>query len=85
MTTLAGLLSLFTVTEVGAQQRWAFELRSGVDLSTQDAGNEDLGTGFGFEGTFHYRFVPALAVYAGWGWRVFSPDEATPSKNRDSA
>lgn len=81
--TLVGLAVLLTAAEVHAQQRWAFELRSGVDLSTQDVGNADLGTGFGFEGIFHYRFMPHLAAYAGWDWRVFTPDDAFAGPDAD--
>ena len=81
--TIAALSTLLAVMEADAQQRWAFELRTGADLSTQDVGTADLGTGFGFEGTFHYRFMPHLAAYAGWDWRVFSPDDAFAGPDSD--
>lgn len=57
-----------------AQQRFAFELRGGAALPTQDIGSDDLETGFGFEGTLRYRFLPHFGVYAGWDWMHFNPE-----------
>lgn len=57
-----------------AQERWAFELRGGAALPTQDIGSDELGTGFGFEGTLRYRFLPHLGVYGGWDWMHFGPE-----------
>lgn len=55
-----------------SQDRWEFEVRGGAAFPTVDAGSRPLDTGFGFEGIFHYRFLPHLAAYAGWDWMHFS-------------
>lgn len=60
-------LSAFCVDAV-AEARWSWELRSGADFGSASLGDNDLGTGAGFETGFAYRFQPHLAAYAGWGW-----------------
>lgn len=60
---------------VFAQDRWSFEFRPGVDFATKKLGDTDLKTGFGFEGTFAYKFMPHLAVYAGWSWNKFGSNQ----------
>lgn len=74
-TALAALLALSTQPLAG-QQPWAAEGRLNVDVPTQQMAGEDLGTGFGFGGTVHYRFLPHLGVYAGWDWAHFNPDNS---------
>lgn len=76
--TLAAILALctFQQTETQAQNRWGAEFRSGVDFTTKDIADADLKTGFGFEGTVSYRFMPHLAAYAGWSWNHFSADNS---------
>lgn len=60
---------------VFAQDRWSFEFRPGVDFATKKLGDTDLKTGFGLEGTFAYKFMPHLAVYAGWSWNKFGSNQ----------
>ncbi|MEQ9592191.1 MAG: outer membrane beta-barrel protein [Cyclobacteriaceae bacterium] len=69
------LLSIFSF-QTYAQNKWSFEVRPGVDFATKKLGGADLKTGFGFEGTFAYRFMPHLAVYAGWSWNRFGSDQS---------
>lgn len=58
-----------------AQDRWSFEFRPGINFATKDLGDVRLNTGFGYEGSFAYRFMPHLAAYAGWSWNKFGSDE----------
>ncbi len=71
--TIAVLLVLAGFNETTAQthDRWNIEFRPGVNFSTRDIADANLGTGFGFEGTAAYRFMPHLAAYAGWSWNHF--------------
>ncbi len=75
-TALIGLVVLLTSQSVEAQNCWSLEIRSGVAVATQDLGDADLSTGFGFEGTIAYRFMPHLAAYCGWDWYHFSADQS---------
>lgn len=72
---LTAVSSLAAVDGARAQDRWSLELRGGAALPTQDLGDLDLATGFGFEGTAEYRPLPHLGVYAGWDWHRFSTEE----------
>jgi hypothetical protein len=58
------------------EKRFGFELNGGASFATKKMDEASLNTGFGFEGTFHYRFMPHLGVYAGWGWNRFGADQA---------
>ena len=58
-----------------AQDRWSFEVRPGVNFATKKLGEANLKTGYGFEGALAYRFMPHLAVYAGWSWNKFGSDQ----------
>lgn len=83
---LAGvtLIILIMTTQVAnAQKRWDAELRSGANLPTAKLGNASLDTGFGFEGSLAYRFLPNLAAYAGWSWNKFSANESMLGSNVD--
>ena len=71
-----GILLLVNIQVMSAQSRWSVELRGGADFATQDLGDASLKTGFGFEGTAAYRFMPHLSGYAGWGWNQFSADRS---------
>jgi hypothetical protein len=64
-----------------AQERWSFEFRPGVNFATQKLGEANLNTGFGAEGTFAYRFMPNLSVYAGWSWNKFGSDQKVDGTN----
>jgi opacity protein-like surface antigen len=59
-----------------SEKRFGFELNSGVSIATKKIGDASLNPGFGFEGLFHYRFLPHLGVYAGWGWNRFGADQS---------
>lgn len=58
-----GISTLFVSHPAAAQSRLSWEVRSGIAFATQNLGDADLGTGFGFEGTLAYRFMPHLAGY----------------------
>lgn len=73
---LLGLFLLLNIQVMSAQNRWSVELRGGANFATRDLGDASLGTGFGFEGTAAYRFMPHVSVYAGWGWNQFSADQS---------
>lgn len=77
------LIALFLSQSLIAQSQWSVELRPGVNVATKDLGDADLNTGFGFEGTFAYRFMPHLAGYAGWSWNKFSSDESFAGTDMD--
>lgn len=49
-------------------KRFGFELNGGASLATRKVEGVSTQTGAGFEGLFHYRFMPHLGAYAGWGW-----------------
>jgi hypothetical protein len=74
------ILGLFAATSVMAQERVLTHDRLSVEIggdahfATQDLGAANLGTGFGFEATVGYRFMPHLSAYAGWGWHHFTAD-----------
>jgi len=76
--TIVVLLAFFALyqIEAQAQDRWSLEFRPGIDFATKDIADADLGTGFGFEGTVVYRFMPHLAAYAGWTWNYFGVDQS---------
>ncbi len=59
-----------------SERRFGFELNSGASIATKKIDDVSLNPGFGFEGTFHYRFMPHLGVYAGWGWNRFGSEES---------
>ena len=75
-TVIIALGILFASHSVEARDNWSLEIRSGIAFTTQDMGDADLGTGFGFEGTIAYRFMPHLAAYGGWDWYHFSADQS---------
>jgi len=58
------------------EKRFGFEFGSGVSLATGKLSDANLKTGFGYEGIFHYRFMPHLGVYGGWGWNTFGADNS---------
>lgn len=69
---------LFTTNGLAQEQfsKFGFELNGGVSFSTVEPANIDLKTGFGFEGSFHYSFVPHFELYGGWGWNKFNSDNS---------
>jgi len=75
-------LFLAMATSLTAQDRYtptagadpgpfSFNFSTGASFASGTLGDADAGTGFGFEGSFAYRFMPHLAAYAGWGWTKF--------------
>ena len=64
-----------------SEKRFGFEFNSGVSIATKKIGDASLKPGFGFEGLFHYRFLPHLGVYAGWGWNRFGADQSFAGKD----
>ena len=80
---ILGLTLLFAPSTAQAQNRLSFEFRPGVAVATQDLADASLGTGFGFEGTIGYRFLPHLAVYGGWDWHRFTSDASFAGNNVD--
>lgn len=81
--TLLALLVAFAATAASAQEKWGFEVRGGAAVPTQDVGSDELGTGFGLEGTLRYQVQDHLAVYAGWDWIRFSPDSGLGGSDVD--
>ncbi|MFO7655656.1 MAG: outer membrane beta-barrel protein [Bacteroidales bacterium] len=73
--TMFVLLSLSSLAQE-SETRFGFELNSGISLATKKIDGASLNPGFGFEGTLHYRFMPHLGAYAGWGWNRFGADES---------
>ncbi len=63
--------------------RFGIELDGGPSFSLQKWGGVDAKTGFGFEGTLHYRFYRHLGAYAGWGWNRFSSEDSFAGKKSD--
>lgn len=73
------MATFFGSSSIMAQEndkRFGLELSAGASWATSKPGNTKLNTGFGFEGLFHYRFMPHTGVYAGWGWNRFGADES---------
>ena len=81
--TLAALGLALATSTAAAQDRLAVELRGGLDTPTKEIGAQDLETGFGFDATLRYRFMPHLAVYAGWDWIRFSPESSFAGTGMD--
>ncbi|MCF8305300.1 MAG: porin family protein [Ignavibacteriales bacterium] len=78
---LSAFLILLSFNIKAQESRWAIELNSGVSMAAGKIIDADLNTGFGFEGVFHYRFMPHFGVYAGWGWNRFGADESFAGKD----
>lgn len=78
------MLFLFLgATFLQAQDPWTLDVRAGVAVPTQDIGEDDLDTGFGFEGTIAYRVLPHLSVYGGWDWHKFGSDASFAGTDAD--
>ena len=83
MTTAAALGLALATSSVAAQERFTVELRGGLDTPTQEVGAQELETGFGFDATLRYRFMPHFSAYAGWDWIRFSPDASFAGAGMD--
>src|SRR6056297_543959 len=75
LTTLIIVLFATNATAQDQASRFSFELNGGPSFALQELGDTDLKTGGGFEGLLHYRFMPRLGAYAGWGWNKFASNE----------
>lgn len=49
------------------EKRFAVEVNGGFAVPMSEIEGEKLNPGFGFEGIFHYRFMPHIGAFAGWG------------------
>ncbi|MBD0851428.1 porin family protein [Maribacter arenosus] len=59
------LLSISSIAQEN-ENRFGFELSSGLSIATDKLSDAELKLGFGYEGIFHYRFIPHLGLYGGW-------------------
>jgi opacity protein-like surface antigen len=59
-----------------SEKRFGFELGSGASFATSQLAGTSLKTGFGFEGIFHYRFMPHAGIYGGWGWNKLAANNS---------
>lgn len=55
-----------------AQNEWTLDLKSGINIPTEEIEEAELKTGYGIEGTLSYEVTNYLSAYAGWGWSKFS-------------
>ena len=78
---LSVILSLSTLAQE-KDKRFAFEINGGLSVPTKEF-VEGIRMGFGFEGTFQYRFMPHLSVYGGWGWNWLSAESDNSENNLD--
>jgi len=83
---LIALLTIVLSYELMAQpndSRWSFELNGGVSVPATKLNGTELNIGAGFEGIFHYKFLPHFGAYAGWGWNKFSADHTFAGQEVD--
>lgn len=73
---LLGFVMIAVAQITHAQGKLSMELRTGVDFATQELGEADLSTGFGFEVTVDYRLLQHVSVYGGWGWHRFTTEDS---------
>lgn len=77
-------IGLFLIAQTAnAQNRLSWEIRTGVDFATQELGNADLNTGFGFDGIISYRFMPHTSLFGGWGWHRFTSESSFAGSDVD--
>lgn len=73
------VLALLSINSFAQEngKRFGFELSGGALMATSKPGETKLiSPGVGFEGIFHYRFMPHTGVYGGWGWNCFGTDNS---------
>jgi len=80
---IIGIVFTLSLQTVHAQSNLSWEIRAGVDLATQDLGDADLNTGFGFDGILTYQFMEHTSVFGGWGWHRFTSDNSFAGSNMD--
>lgn len=66
-----------------AQNGFSLEFRPGVSIPVSELGDADLSTGYGFEGTVAYYFMPHLGAYAGWSWNKFAAGQSFAGADTD--
>ena len=49
------------------EKRFGFEFSGGASMAVNKLADAKLKLGYGYEGIFHYRFMPHTGIYAGWG------------------
>lgn len=59
-----------------SEKHFGFEFSGGASWATATLGGAELSAGLGFEGALHYRFLPHVGMYAGWGWNRFVAEES---------
>lgn len=83
---LMSLAIFFVLSASGNAQekdkRFGFEFSGGPSIPTKEF-VEGIRTGFGFECTFQYRFLPHTGIYGGWGANWLSTEANTATSNRD--
>ncbi len=77
---LMAMLSIKSFAQ-DSEKRFGFELSSGASFATSELNEAKLNPGFGFEGTFHYRFMPHFGTYIGWGWNKLSSENSFAGSN----
>ena len=75
---------ILSVTALAQEKdkRFAFEINGGLSVPTKEF-VEGIRMGFGFEGTFQYRFMPHTSVYGGWGANWLSTELTNSENNMD--
>jgi hypothetical protein len=66
-----------------AGSKFSIELSIGPSFATQELAGSSLNTGAGSEVVFHYRFMPHLGAYAGWGYNRHSSDNSFAGSDMD--
>jgi hypothetical protein len=63
--------------------KFSIELSVGPSFATQELAGSNLNTGAGSEVLFHYRFMPHVGAYAGWGYNRHSSDNSFAGSDMD--
>ncbi len=81
--TIVGMIILLTsgVFAQNSEKKFGIELNGGISKATKKLSDTSLNAGGGFELLLHYRFMPHLGTYAGWGWNKFSADKSFAGNN----
>ncbi|MGQ1891043.1 outer membrane beta-barrel protein [Thermophagus sp. OGC60D27] len=76
--TIVGMVMLLTsgIIAQNSEKKFGFEINGGASIATKELSNTRLNAGGGFEFLLHYRFVPHLGAYAGWGWNKLPADNS---------
>ncbi len=77
MNTKVVILVMFALLSFGAKaqnsdKKFSVEINAGMAIPVKEIDNTKLNPGAGFEGVLHYRFMPHMGIYAGWGWNKLS-------------